>query len=645
MIKEQLTAYELILDMIKGKTGHISKVTYTPQKPSFAMQEPMEQPFPRCTPEEQGISSRYLAEFIREVAGKRETDIHGIMILRNGYVIGEYSFAPYQKGIWHIEHSLCKSITGMAIGLLIAEGKLALDDKVVKIFSKGSLLGNMRQKNITVEHLLTMTSGVVFNELGIVSGDDWVKSFFDSPVSGPPGERFEYNSMNTYMLSAIVTEITGETLVEYLTPRLFEPLGIRKFFWESCPKGITKGGWGLFLCQEDAAKLGQLYLNQGVWKGQQLIPAEWVAASTSKKADTPPEMGYHGYGYQMWMCGSEGSFNFNGMLGQNVVVYPDLRMVLVLNAASDELFQNCILLNLVRKYFVQRKMGVSDTDEPVYETYAPPARLDADPAGLDSLKRTVREMETGLGEMPQARSGGWSRRLPPARGKARACSAFAGAYRHGGAFADVRRHGSIPRVGTLEGQAAKQKMRQLAGKEYRLDICRAGIFPLIMQVFHNNFTDGISQIGFFAEGDRYGLSIREGNEDLKLEVGLRKAAVSEVSIHGEPYLVGVKGTFARNEDDYLVLKLDIAFLEEAARRKIKIIFIREDRIKVCFDETPGKNLIMEGLESMMKAMSEKAFLKNLMELGSLSVPELLVEQTIRPETYGRLSRATDDEQS
>lgn len=178
MIKEQLTAYELILDMIKGKTGHLSRVTYTPQKPPFAMHEPVEQPFCRCTPEEQGISSRYLAAFLQEAAAAKETDIHGFMVLRNGYVIGEYSFAPYQKGIWHIEHSMCKSITGMAIGLLISEGKLALDDKIVKIFSKSSLLGNMRQKNITVEHLLTMTSGVVFNELGIVSGDDWVKFFW-----------------------------------------------------------------------------------------------------------------------------------------------------------------------------------------------------------------------------------------------------------------------------------------------------------------------------------------------------------------------------------------------------------------------------------------------------------------------------------
>ena len=141
---------------------------------------------------------------------KEETDIHGVMVLRNGYVIGEYAFAPYKAGVWHIGHSMCKSITGMAIGLLISEGKLSLDDRIVKIFTKRSFLGNMRQKNITVRHLLTMTSRVTFNESGIVSGDDWVKGYLDSGVNGTPGEKFEYNSMNSYMLSAIVTELTGK---------------------------------------------------------------------------------------------------------------------------------------------------------------------------------------------------------------------------------------------------------------------------------------------------------------------------------------------------------------------------------------------------------------------------------------------------
>lgn len=611
MIKEQLTAYELILDMVKGKTGHISRVTYTPQKPPFDADAPMEQPFPRCTPEEQGVSSRYLASFIQEAASQEKTDVHGILVLRNGYVIGEYSFAPYPKGMWHIEHSMCKSITGMAVGLLIAEGKLNLEDKIVKIFSKGSLLGNIREKNITVEHLLTMTSGVMFNELGIVSGDDWVKSFLDSAVSGPPGEKFEYNSMNSYMLSAIVTELTGETLVEYLTPRLFEPLGIRKFFWESCPKGITKGGWGLFMCQEDAAKLGQLYLDGGVWKGRQVIPREWVERSTSKLVDTPQEMGRYGYGYQIWQGGRKGSFNFNGMLGQNVLVYPDIRMVLVLNAASNELFQNCVLLNLVRKYFEQWKTGVTEEGEPVYEEYMPADVLPPDPVGQRHLAEVERRMAQGGMRMPPVLRGGWKKR---------------------GGTGKSRRADRTP----------KRQMDFLDGKDFTLNVQQAGIFPLIMQVFHNNFTDGIRRIGFRVEEQKNWLLLWEGDELLKMEIGFRTAAVSGISVHGESYRVAVRGEFAKNEEECLVLKLDVAFLEEAARRSIKCIFARDDRIKVCFDEKPGKDLIMEGLEGILKTASDKMFLKNLMEFGGISLPELLVENTIQPEIEGRLTEAMPD---
>ena len=604
MMKAQLAAYELLLDMLKGKTGHLSHTTFVPQKPAFHREEPKEQPFPRCTPEEQGISSRYLAAFLQEVAEKKETDIHQIMILRNGFVIGEYSFAPYQTGVWHIEHSLCKSITGMAIGLLIAEGKLNLDDKIGKIFSKRSLLANLREKNITVEHLLTMTSGVSFNEIGIVSGDDWVKSFLDAPVSFAPGTKFEYNSMNSYMLSAIVTEITGETMADYLTPRLFEPLGIRNFFWETCPKGITKGGWGLFMCQEDAAKLGQLYLDKGNWKGQQIIPQEWVERSVSKLADTPPEMGENGYGYQIWRGRREGSFNFNGMLGQNVVVYPDLRMVIVLNAGSNELFQNCILLNIVQNYFDRRQTGRSEDGEPLFQVFTPADKLPPDPVAQRYLYETAVRLSQGGTEKPPITRGGWKKN---------------------------RKSGRKQQTTKM----TERMMQSVNGKDYELEVQQAGVLPLIIQVFHNNFTDGIRQVGFRIEEQKNWLLLWEGDELQKLEIGFRTAAVSEVTVHGETYLAAVKGEFSRDEEDVPVLKLDIAFLEEAARRKIKVFFRGENDVKICFDETPGKNLIMEGLEGLLQAASEKSFLRNLMEFGNLSLPELLVDHTIRPVIMGK----------
>lgn len=286
MAKEQFAVAEMVLNMVLGKTGG-SRVDYFPQKPEFPFDVPYEQAFPRATPESQGISSDLFAALLRELDASRETDMHHFMALRHGKVICECNFAPYPKGFWHITHSMCKSITGMAIGMLVEEGKLKLDENIYDIFSDHiNPFSKIFRPTVTVEHLLTMTSGVSFNESGIVSGNDWLGSYLNSSVNGKPGTEFQYNSLNTYVLSAIVTKRTGETLTEYLKPRLFEPLGITRYFWETCPKGITKGGWGLFLCAEDMAKLGQLYLQKGMWNDRQIVSEYWIEVSTARHVKT-----------------------------------------------------------------------------------------------------------------------------------------------------------------------------------------------------------------------------------------------------------------------------------------------------------------------------------------------------------------------
>ena len=237
----------------------------------------------------------------------------------------------------------------MAIGLLVEEGKLSLDENIYDIFQKKlNTFNKIFRPKVTVENLLTMTSGVTFNESGIVSGNDWLTSYLNSSITGTPGKNFQYNSLNTYILSAIVTERTGQSLTEYLEPRLFVPLGITRYFWETCPKGITKGGWGLFLCTEDMAKLGQLYLQKGKWNGQQII-------RNSGLKSPPPSIrkALKVLSAMATSCGWKppGSFEFNGMLGQNVIVYPDMNMVVVTNAGNNELFQNCVMLNIIRKHF------------------------------------------------------------------------------------------------------------------------------------------------------------------------------------------------------------------------------------------------------------------------------------------------------
>ena len=608
MAKEQIAVAELVLNMILGKTGG-TRVDYFPQKPDFPFDAVYEQAFVRATPESQGISSDLFAALLRELDASKDTEMHHFMALRHGKVICECNFAPYPKGMWHITHSMCKSITGMAIGMLIEEEKLKLDENIYDIFSDHiNAFSKIFRPVITVENLLTMTSGVTFNESGIVSGNDWLGSFLNASVNGKPGTEFQYNSLNTYVLSAIVTKRTGETLTEYLTPRLFGPLGITKYYWETCPKGITKGGWGLFLCAEDMAKLGQLYLQRGKWNGQQLVSEYWIEISTARHLKTQNDT--YGYGYQLWMEQRPGSFEYNGMLGQNVIIYPDMDMVLVTNAGNKEMFQDCIMLNIIRKYF------------PV--NYHPADVLPENPLSHSLLKRLCGELENGENNnRSTSLRGGWKRNVVSRRKH----SDKKYSYRISAAVDRPSDHHSF--------------MRAVSGRTYVMEQQNIGIAPLFVQVFHNNMTDGISEISFTYDAGNFYVSFTEGEVIHKLPVGFGRAADGCVDLHGEHYLVATLGEFARDENDIPVLKLEVTFIEECVKRKAHIFFHEDNGIEIKWNETPGKKMILAGLSSITEELSGNFLYNSLLGDHNITTTELLhrlMEQTIEPVVRGYLKR-------
>ena len=612
MAKEQIAVAELVLNMILGKTGG-TRVDYFPQKPDFPFDAVYEQAFVRATPESQGISSDLFAALLRELDASKDTEMHHFMALRHGKVICECNFAPYPKGMWHITHSMCKSITGMAIGMLIEEEKLKLDENIYDIFPDHiNAFSKIFRPVITVENLLTMTSGVTFNESGIVSGNDWLGSFLNASVNGKPGTEFQYNSLNTYVLSAIVTKRTGETLTEYLTPRLFGPLGITKYYWETCPKGITKGGWGLFLCAEDMAKLGQLYLQRGKWNGQQLVSEYWIEISTARHLKTQNDT--YGYGYQLWMEQRPGSFEYNGMLGQNVIIYPDMDMVLVTNAGNKEMFQDCIMLNIIRKYF------------PV--NYHPADVLPENPLSYSLLKRLCGELENGENNnRSTSLRGGWKRNVVSRRKH----SDKKYSYRISAAVDRPSDHHSF--------------MWAVSGRTYVMEQQNIGIAPLFVQVFHNNMTDGISEISFTYDAGNFCVSFTEGEVIHKLPVGFGKAADGCVDLHGEHYLVATLGEFARDENDIPVLKLEITFIEECVKRKVHIFFHEDNGIEIRWNETPGKKMILAGLSSITEELSGNFLYNSLLGDHNITTELLhrLMEQTIEPAVRGYLksSKETD----
>ena len=607
MAKEQIAVAELVLNMILGKTGG-TRVDYFPQKPDFPFDAVYEQAFVRATPESQGISSDLFAALLRELDASKDTEMHHFMALRHGKVICECNFAPYPKGMWHITHSMCKSITGMAIGMLIEEEKLKLDENIYDIFPDHiNAFSKIFRPVITVENLLTMTSGITFNESGIVSGNDWLGSFLNASVNGKPGTEFQYNSLNTYVLSAIVTKRTGETLTEYLTPRLFGPLGITKYYWETCPKGITKGGWGLFLCAEDMAKLGQLYLQRGKWNGQQLVSEYWIEISTARHLKTQNDT--YGYGYQLWMEQRPGSFEYNGMLGQNVIIYPDMDMVLVTNAGNKEMFQDCIMLNIIRKYF------------PV--NYHPADVLPESPLSYGLLKRLCGELENGENNnRSTSLRGGWKRNVVSRRKH----SDKKYSYRISAAVDRPSDHHSF--------------MRTVSGRTYVMEQQNIGIAPLFVQVFHNNMTDGISEISFTYDAENFYVSFTEGEVIHKLPVGFGRAADGCVDLHGEHYLVATLGEFARDENDIPVLKLEITFIEECVKRKAHIFFHEDNGIEIRWNETPGKKMILAGLSSITEELSGNFLYNSLLGDHNITTELLhrLMEQTIEPAVRGYLKR-------
>ncbi len=293
---------------------------------------------PRSTPEAQGVSSEGISEFI--LAADRQIDsMHSFMLVRNGHVVAEAWWKPQTAETQHVLWSLSKSFTSTAVGLAVAEGKLKLDDPVIKFFpAETPREPSENLRSMRVRDLLTMTTGHQ-DELNLRDETEWVRAFLAQPVPHQPGSFFKYNTAATYLLSAIVQQVTGETVLEYLTPRLFEPLGIPQPTWDASPQGISIGGYGLYLTTEDIAKFGQLYLQKGEWEGQTLVPAEWIEQATAKQVpngDGPPHDWNQGYGFQFWRC-RHNAYRGDGRDGQFCIVLPELDAVIAMTAYTGEM--------------------------------------------------------------------------------------------------------------------------------------------------------------------------------------------------------------------------------------------------------------------------------------------------------------------
>ncbi|MDL2252819.1 beta-lactamase family protein [Ruminococcaceae bacterium OttesenSCG-928-I18] len=565
-LSTQIKLFQTLQDFLTEE-GKIALPSCSEAKPEYPADAPSGRALPRATPEQMGVDSHLLECFCRELSEAPDANAHSLLILRNDHVICEGDFSPYHKDIWHVCHSLSKSFIGTAAGIAVSEGLFHIDDPVVDYFPGSvGLLSRHRLKKLTIRHLLNMTSGISFNELSELVESDWLRGIFSSSLSHEPGTHFEYNSMNSYLLSALVSKTSGEPILEYLRPRLFEPLEFGPIAWEKCPSGVEKGGWGIYAKAEDLAKLGQLYLNLGHWTvgGQDcsILPERWVREATCPQAGDDRE----DYGYQMWVDRETGYPVMNGMFGQYIALIPPLKMVVVMTAGCPKLFKDTPAYHLLRKYF--------------YSLPSLPDQLPQNPGSLASLRRTLHALHFRR-PVPKAprlqqrkptisRGARWNSRLP---------------------VDDQRRF----------------ELSHFLNTTWYFPSNRAGLLPVIVQVMDNQLTCGVRALRMEEAAGGFTLFWEEGDTTLSLPVGCGAAREGSITVAEETFLTSCHAEIKNNEDDEAILCIKVCLLEHSSFRVLKLKRVGEN-LHLRLEEHPQ---ISAALEMAMRRKGD-----GLAELGS-----------------------------
>lgn len=303
-------------------------------------------------PEEQGMDSHKLAQMLIAIQ-QQHLNLHSLLVIRNGYLVSETYFGPYQQDTRHELYSCTKSFISTLIGIAVDKAYIdRTDHRIVDFFSERTFANLDRQKaDMTLEDVLTMRSGLDWQEgdpiyRAMYQSPDWVKFVLDKPMALPPGSRFNYCSGCSHLLSAIVQQTTGMKTRDFASQYLFKLLGITNVDWETDATGIPIGGWGLQLTPRDMAKLGYLYLQDGQWDGQQIVSAKWVENATQRHTETDSDLGY---GYQWWTYPSLAAYASLGRDGQMIFVIPGSDLVIVTTAEMDGHEQ---IFQLIAQYIV-----------------------------------------------------------------------------------------------------------------------------------------------------------------------------------------------------------------------------------------------------------------------------------------------------
>ncbi len=508
-----------------------------------------------------GLNSKRLSQMLRQLTYDHMCALDGIAVAKDEKLVFAGYRPPYSAEIRHITNSTCKTVTAIGIMFAISEGRLHEDDLVASFFPEyENVLTPKYVKEMTIQDLLTMRSGSKCSEFSAMVETNWVQAFLMTECSEEPGTRFVYNSMDTYMLSAILIRVTGESLMDYLKPRFFEPLGINHIKWELCPEGYERGGWGLYISLEGMLKIGIFLANDGAYLGRQLIDPSYIRKMKDTKIVQDTDKLATGYAYQLWHL-PKGLYMLSGMYGQHVIIDEKHKLIIATNAHSDKLFPDSKLVRTILDCM---------TDE---ELYRPESAAKEGAA----YRRLLQDFEL---------------------------------FHEG--FLPRKPENKMPYMAYYKNQQlkrAKEKARlrellsQFDGRRLHIDQATIKLFPYMLQGMYQcppyivtdiafRLQDNSVKICFYKERTRKERRENSKREQLILTAGLNEYHTQTLPVAQQDMEVAIKAYPAMDEDGNDVVKFDMVFPSAGFSRLLKFFFYG-DRIGIECMEYPDMRAIME----------------------------------------------------
>ena len=543
MEKWKKRSINLLFSLILGSDKDPSVIPPYPQKTEILRGE--SRFFKRLPPESRGISSKRLYNMLSALEAERMANVHSIMVLCRGAVICECSSDDYRINDWHISHSMAKTITGILIAMLIDDGALSYDKKVCDIFPEIAYK-DKRFSEITVDHLLSMSAGVEFAEVGAVTEQNWLESFFASVIRFAPGSKFAYNSMNSYILAKIAERVSSESFSRLVRERIFAPMGIESYYWEKSPDGTEKGGWGLYMSAESWAKFGVLLLHRGDFFGKRILSEQACDKILEHRIDAEENIGGFNYAGHIWISNERDQWLINGMLGQNVWICPKNDIVVVMMSGNTEFFQESAALRIIRNH-----LG-GEINDKLYR---------ADRITLAEKQKSFFKCRSWI--TPRESGYGW-----------------------------------LYKLGILKHKSYDKSWDKIIG-EYDTVSRGVGILPLFLRTMQNSIGKGLERVRFYEVGNRLYFGFREGGEDVEVEIGIGEYKRSCFRLRGETMLVSSIADCMVDKSGRMEYRIELIFPETANRRRMSIKKIGKDRIMISMSEQPDGALI----ENMLKIYS------------------------------------------